>query len=201
VTTAHPTWEATDERKSVTIRYYNYCGWSMKDELISYYNLSTGYQTVCRGSRTASAAYGMSGVILDLAGYGSVAIALFNSAINAYQAYAEISGTTPVCGSYEDCIQIKLNYDICTKYTYADPGYGDGYRLGAVTQKVRLIDAAIIQYYVDYNGGREVTTHKELNGIFLTGNFKNPAPVAAANVYMPWVEKITAEICRHPIVF
>ena len=193
--------EENDPGKTITVRYYTYLGRPMKDELVSYRNLSTGYETICSGSKASAAASGISDVIMDLAGYGSVAVALFNSALNAYQAYADITGTSPVYGSYEDFVQIKMNYDICTKYTYADLGYGDGYRLGAVTQKVRLIDADILQYYADYNGGREMTTHKVLNKTSVTGNFENPAPIAAASIYTPWVEKICAEIYRHPIIF
>jgi len=132
--------------KTTSIRYYTYHGYAMKDELIYYYNLSTGYETICKGSEANIAANSISSVFLDLAGYGSVAFALFNSARTAYQAYAEITGTSPVSGSYEDFVQVKLNYDVCTKYTYADLGYGDGYRLGAVTQRVRLIYIDIFQY-------------------------------------------------------
>ena len=130
------TCEDWEQRKTTAVRYYTYHGHPMKDELIYYHNLSTGYQTICRGSGASAAAGGISGVILDLAGYGCVAVALFNTAITAYHAYTDITGTSPVSGSYEDFVQVKINYDVCTKYTYADLGYGDGYRLGAVTQQV-----------------------------------------------------------------
>ena len=190
-----------DSAKIITIRYYTYHGYSMKDELICYYNLSTGYETICRGAESGSAAGSISGVMLDLAGYGSKAVSLFNSAWTIYQAYADITGTAPVCGSYEDFIQAKLNYDVCTKYTYVDLGYGDGYRLGAVTQKVRLIDTDILQYYAGYNEGREVVTHNILNESCVTGSFRNPAPVAVENTYAPWVERISAELYHHPIIF
>lgn len=173
----------------------------MKEELICYYNLSTGYETICKGTAASAAANSMSVVILDLAGYGSVTVALFNSAMNAYQAFADITGTAPVSGSYEDFVQIKLTYDVSTKYTYADLGYGDGDRLGAVTQKVRLIDIDILQYYADCNGGRELSVHQVLDRTYTSVNYSNPAPKAIANIHTLWVERISAEIDHHPIIF
>lgn len=173
----------------------------MKDELICFNSMSTGYETISKGTEASAAANSISTVVMDLAGYGSAAVALFNSAMTAYHAYAEITGTSSIIGSYEDFIQVKLNYDVCTKYTYADLGYGDGYRLGAVTQKVRLIDINILQYYAGCNGGREVAIHKILNSTSATGNFKNPAPKAVVNIYTPWVERVDAKIYRHPIIF
>lgn len=173
----------------------------MKDELICYYNLSTGYQTICSGTGASAAASGISGVLLDLAGYGTVYVAVFNTAMTAYRAYTDITGTSPVSGSYEDFVQVKLNYDVITKYTYVDPGYGDGYRLGSVTQQVRLIDTDILQYYANYNGGREVSTHTILDRTSSTENFDDPARMAVANIYAPWVERVYADIRRHPINF
>jgi hypothetical protein len=173
----------------------------MKDVLICCCGLSTGYETICKGSGASAAAEGISGVILELAGYGSVFMALFNSALTALGAYVDITGTAPVYGCYEDFSQVKINYDICTKYTYADLGYGDGYRLGAVTQQVRIIDTDILQYYAEYNGGREVSTHRFLNETSSTQSFHDPAQKAIANIYTPWVERISAEISRHPIAF
>lgn len=187
--------------KTTTTRYYTYHGYPMKDELIGGIGLSTGYMTVCRGAETGGAAKSITGVILDLAGYGSRAVSIFNSALTLYHAYSEISGTSPISGSYEDFIQVKLNYDVWTKYTYADLGYGDGYRLGAVTQKVRLIDIEILQYYAGCNGGREVAVCNILNKSAVTANFKNPAPAAIANINVPYVEKISARLYRHPIAF
>ena len=128
--------------------------------------------TVCRGAEAYGAAQSINGVILDLAGYGSQAVSIFNSALTLYRAYTDITGTAPISGSYEDFIQVKLNYDVWTKYTYADLGYEDGYRLGAVTQKVRLIDIEILQYYADCNGGREVAVCNILNKSAVTANFK-----------------------------
>ena len=189
------------EKKVSATRYYTYNGYPMMDKLIYYRNLSTGYETISKGAGASIAANSISGVILDLAGYGSIAVALFGSALTAYHAYVDIAGTSPVNGSYEDFIQVKLNYDVYTKYTYADLGYGDGYRLGAVTQQVRLIDTDILQYYADYNGGKEVSTRNILNRTSATANYRNPAPMAIANIYTPWVEKISAEIDHHPIVF
>jgi len=187
--------------ETTSTRYYTYHGYPMKEELICYYNLSTGYETICKGTAASTAANGMSGVILDLAGYGSVTVALFNSAVNAYQAFADITGTAPVSGSHEDFVQVKLTYDVSTKYTYADLGYGDGYRLGAVTQKVRLIDIDILQYYAYCNGGRELPTHQVLDRTYTSLNYSNPAPKAITNIYALWVERISAEIYHHPIIF
>lgn len=187
--------------ETTSIRYYTYHGYPIKEELICYYKLSTGYETICKGTAASAAANSISGMILDLAGYGSVTVSLFNSAGNAYQAFAELAGTAPVSGSYEDFVQVKLNYDVSTKYTYADLGYGDGYRLGAVTQKVRLIDIDILQYYADCNGGRELSVHQVLDRTYTSVNYSNPAPKAIANIYALWVEKIRAEIDHHPIIF
>jgi hypothetical protein len=173
----------------------------MKDELIGGIGLSTGFVTVCRGAEAYGAAQGITGVVLDLAGYGSKAVSIFNSVLTLYRAYTDITGTAPISGSYEDFIQVKLNYDVWTKYTYADLGFGDGYRLGAVTQKVRLIDIEILQYYAGCNGGREVGVCNVLNKSAVTANFKNPAPAAIANTSMPYVEEISAKLYRHPIVF
>ena len=187
--------------ETTSTRYYTYNGHPMKDELICYYNLSTGYETICKGTGASVAANCMGDMLLDLAGYGSAAVGLFNSAKTAYQTYADITGTTPVSGSYEDFIQVKLNYDVSTKYTYADLGYGDGYRLGAVTQKVRLIDIGILQYYADCEGGRELSTHQVLNRTYTSVNYGDPAPIAVASIYELRVERIRAEIYHHPIIF
>lgn len=173
----------------------------MKDELVGGTGLSTGYVTVCRGVEAYGDAKSITGVVMDLAGYGSKAVSIFNSALTLFRAYTDITGTAPISGSYEDFIQVKLNYDVWTKYTYADLGYGDGYRLGAVTQKIRLIDIEILQYYADCNGGREVAICNNLNKTAVTANFKNPAPAAIVNISMPYVEKLSAELYRHPIIF
>lgn len=191
--------EASGETRMV--RYYTYQGFPMKDELICYDNLSTGYETICKGTQASTAANGISSVILDLAGYCSLPVSLLNSTLTAYHTFAEITGTSPVSGSCEDFTQVKLTYDICTKYTYADLGYGDGYRLGAVTQKVRLIDTDILRYYADYNGGSEVSVHQILNKTFVTDNFRKPAPAAIASLHTPWIERVNAEIYHHPIIF
>lgn len=190
-----------DSGETATVRYYTYHGYSMKDELIGGTGLSTGYVTVCRGVEAYGDAKSINGVVLDLAGYGSKAVSIFNSALTLYRAYTDITGTAPISGSYEDFIQVKLSYDVWTKYTYADLGYGDGYRLGAVTQKIRLIDIEILQYYADCNGGREVAVCNVLNKTAVTADFKNPAPTAIASISMPYVEKISAKLYRHPIVF
>lgn len=173
----------------------------MKEELICCYGLSTGYETICKGDGASAAAEGISGIVLDLAGYGSGFVSLFNSALTALDAYENITGTAPVYGCYEDFIQVKINYNICTKYTYADLGFGDGYRLGAVTQQVRIIDTDILQYYAGYNEGREIAVHRVLNETSSTENFRDPAEKAISNIYMPWVERVNAEIYRHPIIF
>ena len=192
----------TDETgKTESVRFYTYQGYPLKDELICYCGLSTGYETIRKGIGASAAAEGISRIALDLAGYGLVFVALFNSALTAFGAYEEITGTAPVYGCYEDFVQAKINYDICTKYTYADLGFGDGYRLGAVTQQVRIIDVNILQYYAGCNGGSEVSTYRMLNETCSTENFRNPAQKAIANIHMPWVERISAEIFRHPIVF
>jgi len=182
-------------------KYYTYHGYPMKEEMICYYNMSTGYETICKGTDTSGVANSMSNMILDLAGYGSVAVGLFNSAMTACQTYADLTGTAPISGSSEDFVQVKLNYDVSTKYTYADLGYGDGYRLGAVTQKVRLIDIDILQYYADCKGGKELSTHQVLDRTYTTVNYSNPAPKAIASIYELWVERIGAEIYQHPIIF
>ncbi len=187
--------------KTISVRYYTYHGYSMKDELICYYGLSTGYETVCKGAGASAAAEGISAIALDLAGYGSVFVSLFNSTLTAFSAYEDITGTAPVYGCYEDFIQVKINYDICTKYTYADLGFGDGYRLGAVTQEVRIIDTDILQYYAGYNRGREVSAHRLLDETSSTQSFCDPAQKAIANTYAPWVERLNAEIFCHPIAF
>lgn len=173
----------------------------MKDVMICCRSLSTGYETICKGVDARAAADSISGIVLDIAGYGSVFMAIFDTALTALCAYADITGTAPVYGCYEDFLQVKINYDISTKYTYADLGYGDGYRLGAVTQKVRIIDIEVLQYYAEYNGGREVSVHRLLNETRSTQNFYEPAQKAVANIYTPWVERINAEIYHHPIIF
>lgn len=190
-----------ETEKILSVRYYTYHGYPMKDELVRYYGLSTGYETVWKGAGASAAAEGISAIALDLTGYGLVFVSLFNSALTAFGVYEDVTGTAPVYGCYEDFIQVKINYDICTKYTYADLGFGDGYRLGAVTQQIRIIDIDILQYYAGYNGGREVSAHRILNETASTQSFLDPAQKAIVNTYTPWVERINAEIFRHPVAF
>lgn len=193
--------EQQERGEPISIRYYTYRGYPIKEELICCYNLSTGYVTVCRSPDVRASVNGISSVILDLAGYGSFVAAIFNSAVNTCEAYMGATGTTPVNGCYADYIQIKMNYDICTKYTYIDLGFGDGYRLGAVTQQVRLIETGVLQYYADDSGGREVTTHISQDKTYESEHFRNPAQMAVTNSYAPWVERISAKIYQHPIIF
>lgn len=193
--------EDRDAGKTSVTRFYTDQGYPMKDELICYSSLSTGYVTVCKGADAKAAADSITTVVLDLAGYGSIAAAMINTAFTVCRAYSEATGTSAVTGCYGDYIQVKINYDICTKYTWADLGYGDGYRLGAVTQQIRLIDISVLQYYADRSGGRERSARMELDKTYETKNYRNPAGVAAANIYAPWVERICAWIYHHPIVF
>ncbi len=67
---------------------------------------------IAEGTAGSAAAREISAVVLDLAGYGTIAVALLQSALTVFHSCAEMTGSAPVNGSYEDFIQIKLDYDI-----------------------------------------------------------------------------------------
>lgn len=182
--------------------YYTYDGYNLKDMLVYYTNLNTGYQVVKEGSATISAASSLVNGVASSIGISNNFVNLFLSVMTALEAYEDETNLYPSESAFSDRIQHKLYYNVYDKYTYVD--YMGDYVLGTVTQRVYLLNSITEQYYVNYYGGNEVITTKQHSRSIATKNYYSPASEAIVNVYggyLPWIEEIEYDILNLTIHF
>ncbi len=182
--------------------YYTYKSYNMYDEVAYFYNKRTGWQDIAEGKGAWKVAKEYStGIVCDNAAGAFDKFNLFSNAKTALDMYYDITGTRPIKGASDDYWQGNLEYDVYTKWTYADLGYGDGYRLGSRTQQVKVQTFWSEQYYSGYYGGKTVETTTKVNKTFSSPNYKSPAKIACLSVNNPWVEDVYYKINNHPVYF
>ncbi len=190
-----------DRASTISDPYY-YKSHKLYDEIVYFYDKKTGWKDIAEGKKAWKVAKEYStGTICDNVAGALDKFNLFSNAKTALDIYYDITGTRPINGASDDYWQGNLQYDIYTKWTYADLGYGDGYRLGCRTQKVKVQTFWSEQYYFGYYGGKTVETTTKINKTFRSPNYKSPAKIACLSVNNPWVEDVYYKINKHPVYF
>jgi hypothetical protein len=126
-------------------------------------------------------------------------VSLFNDGLSVVQNFISATGYTPIGGEYSDKVQVKVKYDINTKYTYIQDA-GGTYILGAVTQRAYIHNVETYMYFVANSSGRESTNIKY---VYQTYQTPNDATAAAKAIYWmgdPWSETVSFKVPGSSVV-
>lgn len=184
--------------------YYYYHGCTYKTDLIYYTTLQTTWRDVVKGVTAADASKSI--VNLAIVGAGCIsgpigtAVSLFSSGVSVWTEFSNLIGHSPICGQYDDKVQVNIRYDINTKYTYKD--YAGTYLLGAVTQSVYIHNIQTYEYFVTSDGGKEsYNPIRYVYETYKTPNFDAPWVKAEYWAGDPWTEYVNWYIYGQPVYF
>lgn len=171
---------------------YTYNGKSMKDVFIYSFGKNTGYKTIKSGAQTKALTNVTSSVVVTGLGLINTPLAITAGAISLLQAWASAVGDLNFSGSSEDFAQILFNYDVSTKYTYAD--IGSGWQLGLVSENVYVNYIKTVQYYAYSSYNQSYYYHMNINKTVTSPNFNNSAPVALQYILTPRNEELKTKV-------
>ncbi|MFC5532371.1 DUF5022 domain-containing protein [Cohnella yongneupensis] len=180
-------------------RYYSYNNRNIKEDLIYFTTLETGFQTVASGTTAddyAKAIFDLGTIAATRSGNVllGAAVSLFTDAVSAFQAFSTLCSCSAqtITGSVSDLVQINVRYDINTKYTYVESG--GQYVLGAITERGYIHLVNTYEYHVVNGSGKSVSTTQYVFKSYETPNDATAAAKAIIWVGDPWVESLKTKV-------
>lgn len=144
-----------------------------------YYNLSTGWKDVKRGTGTKNAASALKSVILTTAGMANKYISYAQSGISLLNAFYNYYGLNNVTAATSDYLQARLVWDHTKQYTYA---YDGAWHLGLVTSYVIVRKIGVEEYF--YKSGKApYTSDRTVNVHLYSKHYYDQWDYAAAYMY------------------
>ena len=160
--------------RGTTTRYYAYNGYNMKETLIVYTNINTDTIKVEEGKAALAAAEVIFGGTLVAAGTYSTPVTLVLSGATLIADFINgVNGSVPTTNNTQDRVEIQVFYNRYNKYTYVEDEQC-GYQLGAVTQRIELIESEIEQSFVVNYVGEIVETTKQHDEIKNSQYYTDP---------------------------
>ena len=116
--------------------YYTYNGYPMVSERLYTYGYSTKFVDVASGTNTGQIINGLFNIALIAAGMANISFGFVYSGISLLAAILNLVGGNYVSGTTSDFMQIFLEYDDCSQWTYLIAG--SEWWLGLCTQEVTV---------------------------------------------------------------
>lgn len=152
-----------------------------------YYNLSTGWKDVKRGTGTKTVASSLTNVALITAGMANKYISYAQSGANLLQVFYNHYGVNNVTASTSDYLEARLVWDETKQYTYA---YDGEWKLGLYTSYVIVKKIGVEEYF--YKSGKApYTSDRTVNVHIYSKHYYNPWDYASAHMYNYVEEGIT----------
>lgn len=152
-----------------------------------YYNLSTGWKDVKRGTGTKSAASSITNAALITAGMANKYVSYIQGGANLLQAFYNHYGVNNVTASTSDYLEARLVWDETKQYTYA---YDGAWQLGLYTSYIIVKKIGIEEYY--YKSGKvPYTSDRTVNVHIYSKHYYDPWDYASQHMYNHVEESIT----------
>ncbi|GAU80089.1 DUF5022 domain-containing protein [Fusibacter sp. 3D3] len=168
---------------------YTYNGTPMRDYYIYGFDKDTGNKTIASGIEAKSFANAATTFAVTGLGLTTVPLSYLAGGISLILAFYDYVEDTNFSGSSQDFVQIRVIYDVSTKYTYAD--IGNGWQIGLVSENVYLTSIDTLQYYAGSTYNNTITKTKLINKTITSPNYFNPAPIAVNFITNPRNEELT----------
>jgi len=166
------------EIKSTTVNYYTYGGYNLKDTIVDLYNQESYVETLVVGVDTKSTADVITDAFFLIGGAVSKTLKIFGDTKSLLDSMEDVVGAITGTSS-SDYIESYLEYDIHTKYTSVDWGYG--YETSMITQSA-YVRKEIFDFHAVVSGGPIIEdTVESIYEWEESDDYDNPGPEAIIN--------------------